>query len=76
MATEPSANTGQASPSGALPNAWQAGWHVRARHVRSPNFGPRPPGTDIDLAIVHSISLPPGVYGGDEVERLFSWRRC
>jgi AmpD protein len=40
--------------------------------VVSPNFGPRPPGTVIDLAIVHSISLPPGLYGGDEVERLFT----
>ena len=48
------------------------GWHSHARRVVSPNFGPRPPGTAIDLAIVHSISLPPGVYGGDEVERLFT----
>jgi len=45
---------------------------VRARRVPSPNFGPRPAGTAIDLAIVHSISLPTGVYGGDEVERLFT----
>jgi AmpD protein len=26
----------------------------------------------IDLAIVHSISLPPGEYGGDYIERLFT----
>src|SRR3989344_1797172 len=68
MATEP-------LPASALPpdpGAWHGGWHARARHVPSPNFGPRPPDTDIDLAIVHSISLPPGVYGGDEVERLFT----
>lgn len=26
----------------------------------------------IDLAIVHSISLPPGEYGGDHIERLFT----
>ena len=26
------------------------------------------------LALIHSISLPPGVYGGDEVERLFTNR--
>ena len=29
----------------------------------SPNFGPRPPGRAVDLAIIHSISLPPGRYG-------------
>jgi AmpD protein len=26
----------------------------------------------IDLVVVHSISLPPGVYGGDAIERLFT----
>lgn len=51
---------------------WREGWHRDARAVPSPNFGPRPPGTAIDLAVVHSISLPPGQYGGDEVERLFT----
>lgn len=28
----------------------------------------------IDLVVVHSISLPPGVYGGDAIERLFTNR--
>jgi len=28
----------------------------------------------VDLAIIHSISLPPGVYGGDAIERLFTNR--
>jgi len=51
---------------------WQQGWLRTARHVPSPNFGPRPAGSVIDLAVVHSISLPPGVYGGDEIERLFT----
>ena len=60
-------------PSKAAEHAtWQQGWHRQARRLPSPNHGHRPPGTDIDLAIVHSISLPPGVYGGDEVERLFT----
>ena len=27
---------------------------------------------EIDLIVVHSISLPPGQYGGDDVERLFT----
>jgi AmpD protein len=51
---------------------WQQGWWRAARAVPSPNFGPRPAGMAVDLAIVHSISLPPGQYGGDEIERLFT----
>jgi AmpD protein len=51
---------------------WRDGWYGGARQVRSPNFGPRPAQTDITLAVIHSISLPPGVYGGDEIERLFT----
>ncbi|MBL0730148.1 1,6-anhydro-N-acetylmuramyl-L-alanine amidase AmpD [Piscinibacter sp. HJYY11] len=50
------------------------GWLDEARACPSPNFGPRPSGVDIDLALIHSISLPPGVYGGDEIERLFTNR--
>lgn len=72
MVTEPSPGARLGQPSGTTEDTWQAGWHVLARRVPSPNFGPRPPGIHIDLAIVHSISLPPGVYGGDEVERLFT----
>ena len=52
--------------------AWHGGWWQGARAVPSPNHGPRPDGMPITLAIVHSISLPPGVYGGDEIERLFT----
>lgn len=48
------------------------GWLRGARTVRSPNFGPRPAGTDVTLALIHSISLPPGEYGGDAIERLFT----
>jgi N-acetyl-anhydromuramoyl-L-alanine amidase len=51
---------------------WRQGWYRFAHRVASPNFGPRPAGTTTDLIVVHSISLPPGVYGGDEVTRLFT----
>jgi AmpD protein len=51
---------------------WQQGWYRFARHMSSPNFGPRPTGAVVDLVVVHSISLPPGQYGGDEVEHLFT----
>jgi N-acetyl-anhydromuramoyl-L-alanine amidase len=53
---------------------WQAGWWQGAQHLASPNFGPRPADADISLAVIHSISLPPGVYGGDAIERLFTNR--
>ncbi len=40
--------------------------------VESPNCDDRPDGTDIDTLVLHGISLPPGDYGGDGVERLFT----
>jgi AmpD protein len=51
---------------------WAQGWYRFAKRLDSPNFGPRPAGAAVDLIVVHSISLPPGVYGGDEVLRLFT----
>lgn len=51
---------------------WNGGWYRYARRLDSPNFGPRPAGAQIDLIVLHSISLPPGQYGGDEVQRLFT----
>ena len=51
---------------------WQDGWLRSARHVTSPNFGPRPTSAVVDLVVLHSISLPPGVYGGNEVQALFT----
>lgn len=53
---------------------WAGGWFRPARHCPSPNFGLRPNATLVDLIVVHSISLPPGVYGGPEVEQLFTNR--
>ena len=51
---------------------WSQGWYAGARHCASPNFGVRPAGALLDLVLLHSISLPPGVYVGDAVERLFT----
>jgi len=42
------------------------------RIVDSPNQDERPPGTEISLVVLHSISLPPGEYGGESIERLFT----
>jgi len=44
------------------------------RIVDSPNQDERPPDTEITLVVLHSISLPPGEYGGDAIERLFTNR--
>jgi AmpD protein len=50
------------------------GWVAGARRVLSPNCDSRPPGAEVSLLVLHSISLPRGRYGGDEVERLFTNR--
>ena len=44
------------------------------RIVDSPNQDARPPGVEISLVVIHSISLPPGEYGGEHIERLFTNR--
>ncbi|MGJ7582502.1 1,6-anhydro-N-acetylmuramyl-L-alanine amidase AmpD [Variovorax sp. RHLX14] len=53
---------------------WRDGWYEPAKQLPSPNFGPRPTGTAVDLIVLHSISLPPGIYGGDEVQQFFTNR--
>jgi AmpD protein len=50
------------------------GWLRSARRVRSPNFDRRPAGTEINLLVLHAISLPRGRYVGDAIERLFTNR--
>lgn len=48
------------------------GWLTQARRVPSPNFEPRPEGAAPELLVVHNISLPPGEFGGDSIERFFT----
>jgi N-acetyl-anhydromuramoyl-L-alanine amidase len=43
-----------------------------ARRIASPNCDARPPGEAISLVVVHNISLPPGVFGGDAIAQLFT----
>lgn len=50
------------------------GWVTGARQVLSPNCDGRPPQVPVTLAVLHSISLPRGEYGGDAIERLFTNR--
>ena len=43
-----------------------------ARYLASPNCDERPGGETVTLLVIHSISLPPGEFGGDGIVRLFS----
>lgn len=54
------------------PPVWRDGWLSGVRHLPSPNFGPRPAQAQIDLLVVHSISLPPGQFGTGCVQQLFT----
>ena len=42
------------------------------RYVSSPNADRRPSDACPELIVIHGISLPPGEFGGDGVERLFT----
>jgi N-acetyl-anhydromuramoyl-L-alanine amidase len=50
------------------------GWCGQARHIASPNCDVRPDGTEIDLLVIHNISLPPGQFGGERICELFTNR--
>lgn len=52
----------------------QTGWLSGARRCPSPNCDERPDGADIDLLVIHGISLPPGQFGGPWIEALFTNR--
>ncbi len=43
----------------------------KCKQCASPNKDPRPENTDIDLIVIHSISLPPGKYDSDAIECFF-----
>ena len=45
-----------------------------ARSCPSPNQDDRPQGTTPSLVVLHGISLPPGEFGGPEIEQLFQNR--
>ena len=63
----------RAGPGRRADASWQAGgWLRGARRCESPNRNARPTETPIDLVVIHSISLPPGCFGGDAIERLFT----
>lgn len=48
------------------------GWLNKAARVPSPNYNSRPDSADISLLVIHSISLPPGRFGGGYIEQFFT----
>ncbi len=48
-----------------------SGLVVGVPFIASPNCNARPAGTAIDVVVVHAISLPPGQFGGPEIEAFF-----
>lgn len=43
---------------------------IGARFTPSPNYDERP-AIPVDVLVIHNISLPPGEFGGHDIERLF-----
>ncbi|NEX23855.1 1,6-anhydro-N-acetylmuramyl-L-alanine amidase AmpD [Thiorhodococcus mannitoliphagus] len=53
------------------PSIDDAGWLKGTERHPSPNCDDRPAGTEIDLLVIHNISLPPGEFSGDWIDDLF-----
>ncbi|MGD8378139.1 MAG: 1,6-anhydro-N-acetylmuramyl-L-alanine amidase AmpD [Gammaproteobacteria bacterium] len=52
----------------------QAGWLQGVRRVPSPNADERPAGMEPELIVIHGISLPPGRFGENWIDDLFTNR--
>ncbi len=50
------------------------GWVSGVERVSSPNCDRRPAGEEVDLLVIHGISLPAGEFGTPYVEQLFTNR--
>lgn len=48
------------------------GWIEGIRHHPSPNYDERPAATEINLLVIHNISLPPEQFGDDWILDFFS----
>lgn len=49
-----------------------SGYYLPAKQIASPFYNQRPAASKISLLVIHCISLPEGVYGGREIEQLFT----
>lgn len=45
-----------------------------AHFIQSPNYDERPTNVPVELIVIHGISLPPGRFGGEGVQQLFTNR--
>ncbi|AEK59048.1 1,6-anhydro-N-acetylmuramyl-L-alanine amidase AmpD [Acidithiobacillus caldus] len=50
---------------------WEDGWWANAQRAPSPHWDDRPPGSAVELIVIHAISLPPDRFGTGEVQRFF-----
>ncbi|QIV94985.1 1,6-anhydro-N-acetylmuramyl-L-alanine amidase AmpD [Allofrancisella frigidaquae] len=51
---------------------FEQGWYSKATQILSENFNQRPTNVEVDLVVVHCISLPEGQYNNSNVEKLFT----
>ncbi|MBJ9986115.1 1,6-anhydro-N-acetylmuramyl-L-alanine amidase AmpD [Acinetobacter sp. S40] len=49
----------------------EKGQLIGARQIASPNYNQRPESAEIQLIVVHNISLPPSQFGGGYIEQFF-----
>ncbi|MEY3617122.1 MAG: 1,6-anhydro-N-acetylmuramyl-L-alanine amidase AmpD, partial [Pseudomonadota bacterium] len=49
-----------------------SGFTDQAKIILSPNFDNRPNKSNINLIVIHNISLPPRTYGGNSIIDLFT----
>ena len=47
------------------------GWCSFAQVVKSPHFNQRPANCDVNLLVIHNISLPPGKFGSSDINDFF-----
>ena len=47
-------------------------WLEKVRRCPSPHCDERPLGMEIELLVIHGISLPPGKFGGPFIDQLFT----
>jgi AmpD protein len=47
-------------------------WLEGAHQVPSSHYDDRPDGMDVELLVIHAISLPPGEFGGPFIDQLFT----
>lgn len=47
------------------------GWYSECKQLLSPNFNSRPKNIPEYIVVIHSISLPPGIYNNNYIEDFF-----